>query len=57
MPSRSLVHCGEKQAKNFKKSKDRVTLLACANATGNFKLPLTFIHKSMLNSGVSKTLT
>ncbi len=46
MPSRSLVHCGEKQAKNFKKSKDRVTLLACANATGNFKLPLTFIHKS-----------
>ena len=26
MPSRSLIHGGEKQAKNFKKAKDRVTL-------------------------------
>lgn len=46
MPSKSLVHCGEKQAKNFKKSKDRVTLLGCANASGTCKLPLAFIHKS-----------
>ena len=30
----------------FKKSKDRVTLLACANATGTCKIPLTFIHTS-----------
>ena len=45
MPSMSLVACGEQQAKNFKQSKDRVTLLACANASGTCKLPLTFIHK------------
>ena len=32
MPSKSLVHCGEKQAKNIKKPKDRVTLLGCCNA-------------------------
>ena len=46
MPSKYLVHCGEKQANIFKKSKDRVTLLACANATGTCKIPLTFIHTS-----------
>ena len=37
---------GEKQAKNFKRAKDRVTLLDCCNASGMWKLPLTFIHKS-----------
>ena len=42
MPSVSLVACGEKQAKQ---SKDRATLLACANASGTCKLPLAFIHK------------
>ena len=46
MPSKTLVHGGEKQAKNFKKSKDRVTLLAGANATGTCRLPLVFIHSS-----------
>ena len=46
MPSKSLVHCGEKRVKNFKKSKDRVTLLGCANASGTCKLPLVFINKS-----------
>ena len=46
MPSKSLVLHGEKQAKNFKRSKDRVTLLGCCNASGTCKLPLTFIHKS-----------
>jgi len=45
MPSKSLVHCGEKHAKNFKQSKDRVTLLGCANASGTCRLPLGFIHK------------
>ena len=29
------------------KPKDRITLLACANANGNVKLPLAFIHKSL----------
>ena len=46
MPSKTLVHCGEKYAKNFKKTKDRITLMACANSTGTCKLPLTFIHSS-----------
>ena len=46
MSSKSLVHCGEKQAKNFKKPKDRVTLLGCCNASGSCKIPLAFIHKS-----------
>ncbi len=32
--------------KKFKKSKDRVTLMACANSTGTCKLPLVFIHTS-----------
>ena len=32
MPSKSLVHSGENQAKHFKQSKDRVTLVGCANA-------------------------
>jgi hypothetical protein len=46
MPSKSLVEAGETQAKNFKQAKDRVTLLACSNASGTCKLPLAFIHKS-----------
>ncbi len=46
MPSKSLVHFGEKQEKKFKKAKERVTIMGCANATGLCKLPLTFIHTS-----------
>ena len=42
MPNKSLV----KEAKGFKKPKDRVTLMACSNSTGSIKLPLVFIHKS-----------
>lgn len=30
----------------MKKQKDRVTLMACSNASGSHKLPLVFIHKS-----------
>ncbi len=44
MPSKSLVHCGEKWAANLKKQR-RVTLLGLANAAGIRKLPLAFIHK------------
>ncbi len=46
MPSKSLVHSGEKRAANFKKAKEGVTLLGCANATGTCKLLLAFIHVS-----------
>ena len=50
MPSKSLVHCGEKRVKNFKKSKDRVTLLGCANASGTCKLSLVFINNQAASS-------
>ena len=40
LQSRTLVHCGEREAKNFKKSKERVTLLACSNAAGTCRLPV-----------------
>lgn len=46
LPSCSLCHGGETQARNFKKSKERVTLMACANASGTCKVPLVFIHSS-----------
>ena len=45
MPNKTLVSSREKEAKGFKKPKDRVTLMACANATGSIKFPLVFIHK------------
>ena len=43
----TLVSTREKEAKGFKKPKDRVTLMARANANGTIKLSLAFIHKSL----------
>ena len=45
-PSSSLNSAGKTRAANFKKAKDRVTLLACANASGTHRLPLMLINKS-----------
>ena len=45
-PSTSPNSGGVTRAANFKKAKDRLTLLACANASGSHCLPLTFINKS-----------
>lgn len=45
LPNETLADNSEKQGKNFKSSKDRVTLMATANASGDFRLPLVFIHK------------
>ena len=45
-PSSSLSSGGVTRAANFKKVKDHVTLLACANASGSHCLPLVFINKS-----------
>ena len=45
MPSKSF-ECRERRAKKFKKAKERVTLLGCANASGTCRLPLAFINKS-----------
>jgi len=52
---KTLVTAREKDARGFKKPKDRVTLMACANTTGSIKLRLVFIHKS-LNSRCFKRL-
>ena len=46
LPNKTLADVSEKCAKNFKSPKDRVTLMATANVSGDFKLPLVFIHKS-----------
>ena len=46
LPNKTLADASEKCAKNFKSPKDRVTLMATANVSGDFKLPLVFIHKS-----------
>ena len=43
-PTTSL-NCGATRARNFKKAKDRVTVLACANASGTHRLPLAVINK------------
>lgn len=44
-PSCSL-HSGKSRAANFKKAKDRVTILGCSNASGSYRLPLVLINKS-----------
>ena len=44
LPSKTLASMSEKEA--MKKQKDRVTLMACCNATGMHKLPLMFIGKA-----------
>lgn len=45
LPEKTLAAKHEKGAKGMKKQKDRVTLMACSNASGSHKLPLVFIHK------------
>ena len=47
LPSKSLCHAREIKPKNNKKAKDRITLMACANMSGTFCLPLMFVNKSM----------
>ena len=47
LPRRTLVAGGETSAKGFKKLKERVTLMACANISGTIAMPLVFIHKSV----------
>ena len=46
LPAKTLASRYEKGAERMKKQKDRVTLMACSNATGNHKLPLVLIGKS-----------
>ena len=46
LPGKTLISSFEGRAEGRKKSKDRVTLNACANVTGSIKLPLLLIGKS-----------
>lgn len=46
LPSKTLASKKETSAPGYKKSKERVTILACSNATGTHKLRLTLIGKS-----------
>ena len=46
LPDKTLAASFEKTADGRKKSKDRVTINACSNATGSIKLPLHLIGKA-----------
>ncbi|XP_028659097.1 jerky protein homolog-like [Erpetoichthys calabaricus] len=46
LPSKTLVSKEEKSAPGHKSSKERITVLACANANGSHKLKLVCIGKS-----------
>lgn len=46
LPSRTLVMQREKQTPGRKTSKERITIMVCANATGDHKLKLLAIGKS-----------
>ena len=46
MPKRNFLNKDEKSAPGFKISKDRFTLLFCANASGSFKCKPMLVYKS-----------
>ncbi len=46
LPQKTLATISEKSASGFKVQKDRITVMVCANASGNHKLSLLVIGKS-----------
>ncbi|XP_023228602.1 jerky protein homolog-like [Centruroides sculpturatus] len=46
LPNKSLASRRENTASGYKTSKERVTIMVCANATGRHRLPLLVIGKS-----------
>ena len=46
LPQKTLAGAFEKSASGWKKSKERVTILACSNASGSMKLPILVIGKA-----------
>ena len=46
LPNRTLATASERSASGRKTSKDRVTINACANASGSLRVPLQVIGKS-----------
>lgn len=47
LPRKTLAAATEKSAPGMTSSKDRVTLMACLNATGTHKLPFLLIGKTL----------
>ena len=47
LPEKTLAVRNEKEASGMKKQNKRITIMACSNATGNHKLPLMFVGKSV----------
>ena len=56
LPSKSLAARTETAAPGYKCSKERVTILACSNATANHKMDLAMIEKSK-NPRAFKTIS
>lgn len=46
LPAKSLALKSEKSSPGYKKSKERITILACSNATGEHKVKLAIIGKA-----------
>ncbi|KAJ8959570.1 hypothetical protein NQ314_006219 [Rhamnusium bicolor] len=46
LPNKTLVHSGEKSAPGRKISKERITFMPCANASGSHKLRLFVLGKA-----------
>jgi hypothetical protein len=46
LPTKTLAAREEKSAPGYKRSKERLTVMACSNASGEHKLKLTLIGKS-----------
>lgn len=46
LPSKTLASKVDDAAKGYKKNKDRLTAMACSNASGKCKLPLVIVGKS-----------
>lgn len=46
LPQKTLASVSEKTAPGFKMQKDRITVMVCANASGEHRLPLLVIGKS-----------
>jgi len=47
LPQKSLVSCHEISAPGYKVSKDRITVMVCANASGDHALLLLVIGKAI----------
>ena len=46
LPVKTLAARTEKEPPGMKKQKERITLMACSNATGTHKIPLMFVGKA-----------